>query len=195
MELIGGHVAVDFVNTLGGLPDRPDDEYLFDYPDLVDWLGRVGLLPPHRHSDIQRAADQAPGDADRTFDDVRRLRGALDHVLRSRLTGARADDEQLAEIQSAYAEAAGQARLAEHAGSYRFGWGAEAPRWPVWVIADASIDLLTVAPLHLLGRCAHCRWLFLDLSRNHSRRWCSMNSCGAIIKMRRHRAARGSSRQ
>jgi CGNR zinc finger len=27
-----------------------------------------------------------------------------------------------------------------------------------------------------------------DTSANHSRRWCSMDACGAIEKMRRHRA-------
>ncbi|MGZ8649732.1 MAG: CGNR zinc finger domain-containing protein [Solirubrobacteraceae bacterium] len=32
------------------------------------------------------------------------------------------------------------------------------------------------------------RWLFIDSSRNHSRRWCTMNICGASAKMRRYRA-------
>jgi hypothetical protein len=45
------------------------------------------------------------------------------------------------------------------------------------------------ASLQLLAQCQHCRWLFLDTSRQHNRRWCSMNACGAIMKMRRYRAA------
>jgi predicted RNA-binding Zn ribbon-like protein len=195
MELTGGHVALDFVNTLGGLPDRPDDEYLFNYLDLLDWLARVGLLLPAHHHAMRRAAGETPEEATRVFENVHRLRGSLDQVLRCRLSGASADAGQLGVIRSAYAEAARHATLQEHAESYRLTWstaGAEALRWPLWVIADASLDLLTDAPLHLLGRCQHCRWLFLDLSRNHSRRWCSMNGCGAIVKMRRHRAARGS---
>jgi predicted RNA-binding Zn ribbon-like protein len=195
MELTGGHVALDFVNTLGGPPDQPDDEYLFNYLDLLDWLARVGLLLPDRHHAIGRAAGETLGEATRAFKDVHRLRGSLDHDHRCRLSGASADAGQLGVIRSAYAEATGHATLEEHAGSYRLSWsttGTKALRWPLWVIADASLDLLTDAPLHLLGRCQHCRWLFLDLSRNHSRRWCSMNGCGAIVKMRRHRAARGS---
>jgi len=31
-----------------------------------------------------------------------------------------------------------------------------------------------------------CNWLFLDESRNRSRRWCSMESCGNRAKARRH---------
>jgi predicted RNA-binding Zn ribbon-like protein len=194
MELIGGHVALDFVNTLGGSPDRADDEYLFAYPDLLTWLARVGLLPSDRHRDTGRAAEEAPGEAARVLDDVRRLRGSVDHILRCRRSGEKADDRHLDLVRSAYADAAGHATLAEHATSYRLSWhtaGTESLRWPLWVIAAACLDLLADAPLELLGRCEHCRWMFLDHSRNHSRRWCSMNSCGAIIKMRRHRAARG----
>ena len=30
-----------------------------------------------------------------------------------------------------------------------------------------------------------CRWLFLDRSKNHSRRWCDMRICGNRSKTRR----------
>jgi predicted RNA-binding Zn ribbon-like protein len=33
-----------------------------------------------------------------------------------------------------------------------------------------------------------CRWLFLDTSRNHSRRWCDMKVCGNRMKARRFQA-------
>ncbi len=43
-----------------------------------------------------------------------------------------------------------------------------------------------------LQRCASptCRWLFLDRSKNHSRVWCEMASCGSRAKMRRYRDRR-----
>ena len=63
---------------------------------------------------------------------------------------------------------------------------------PLWPLAAYAADLLRSGPLHQLSRCGHCRWLFLDTSKNHSRRWCSMNSCGSVVKMRRYRAARRS---
>jgi predicted RNA-binding Zn ribbon-like protein len=192
MAQIGGHVALDFVNTLGGLPDRADDEYLFDYPDLLDWLARAGLLPADRHRDLRLAADDAPAAAARVYEDLRRLRGSLDHTLRCRLSGRTADHRYLGAVRSAYAEAVEHATLEEHAGSYRLSWHAASVRWPLWVTAATAVDLLADAPLDRLGRCEHCRWMFLDYSRNNSRRWCSMSSCGAAAKMRRHRAARAS---
>jgi hypothetical protein len=41
-----------------------------------------------------------------------------------------------------------------------------------------------------LSFCANpaCDWLFLDESRNHSRQWCSMDSCGSRAKMARYRS-------
>jgi predicted RNA-binding Zn ribbon-like protein len=55
----------------------------------------------------------------------------------------------------------------------------------------AAVDLLRDASrLRRLKLCGQCRWLFLDHSRNRSRRWCSMSECGAQVKMRRYRARR-----
>jgi predicted RNA-binding Zn ribbon-like protein len=64
--------------------------------------------------------------------------------------------------------------------------------------AVAAYDLLFTADLDRLGRCpteeGGCGWLFLDHSRNRSRRWCRMADCGAEVKARRlterRRAAR-----
>ncbi|MGH7448040.1 MAG: CGNR zinc finger domain-containing protein, partial [Longimicrobiales bacterium] len=33
-----------------------------------------------------------------------------------------------------------------------------------------------------------CAWLFIDVSRNRSRRWCDMKDCGNRAKARRHYA-------
>ncbi len=35
---------------------------------------------------------------------------------------------------------------------------------------------------------ANCDWLFMHNSRNHSRRWCDMGSCGNRAKARRYYA-------
>jgi len=33
-----------------------------------------------------------------------------------------------------------------------------------------------------------CAWVFLDTSKNHSRRWCDMKACGNRAKARRFNA-------
>jgi predicted RNA-binding Zn ribbon-like protein len=36
---------------------------------------------------------------------------------------------------------------------------------------------------------ASCAWLFLDTTRNRTRRWCDMKECGNRNKVRRFREA------
>jgi predicted RNA-binding Zn ribbon-like protein len=67
------------------------------------------------------------------------------------------------------------------------------PRWPGNSIeaicdqlADAAVLLLRSSSVARIGSCAGCGWLFLDTSRGHARRWCSMNVCGVRDKMRRY---------
>jgi predicted RNA-binding Zn ribbon-like protein len=52
------------------------------------------------------------------------------------------------------------------------------------------VELLTAGPLDRLKLCGGCRWLFLDRSKNRSRRWCSMEHCGTAAKMRRYTGRR-----
>jgi predicted RNA-binding Zn ribbon-like protein len=76
----------------------------------------------------------------------------------------------------------------------RFGWSwADDPvnlEMPLWPVTRSAADLLTSSDLRSLRLCASdtCAWLFLDTSRNGSRRWCSMRTCGNRAKARRHHA-------
>jgi predicted RNA-binding Zn ribbon-like protein len=77
-------------------------------------------------------------------------------------------------------------------GSFAWGWASEPLRLgaPLWPVARSAADLLTSSELAALRLCASdtCAWLFLDTSRNGSRRWCSMRTCGNRAKARRHHA-------
>ena len=192
-EQIGGHPAIDFVNTLGGRPDDPDDEYLNCYNDLLAWTEQAGLVQPSSVSDLKDVATTDPEAADAALLRARLLRESLDRLLRANLnpkTQPRMGDA--ATIRAAYIEALTNAALQPHDLRLAWKWPADIDDLdrPLWPIALAAVDLFQTAPLQLLAQCQHCRWLFLDTSRQHNRRWCSMNACGAIVKMRRYRAAR-----
>jgi predicted RNA-binding Zn ribbon-like protein len=189
---IAGHPAIDFINTLGGRPDDPDDEYLNCYNDLLAWTELTGLLQPYALADLRNAATAKPESADAALERARLLREALDRLLRANLNPKpqpRKGDE--ATIRTAYLEAIAHATLQPHNLHLAWAWpdGTNDLNRPLWPIALAAVDLFQTAPLQRLAQCQHCRWLFLDTSRQRNRRWCSMNACGAIMKMRRYRAA------
>jgi predicted RNA-binding Zn ribbon-like protein len=83
-------------------------------------------------------------------------------------------------------------RQLSHSGQeYRWEWKCsrgEMIGWVLWPIALSAADLLASEKLGSVRRCAgdNCAWLFLDESRNHSRRWCDMKICGNRQKARRH---------
>jgi predicted RNA-binding Zn ribbon-like protein len=63
---------------------------------------------------------------------------------------------------------------------------------PALLVADLAtkdaVDLLCGMDATRLKRCpvqeGGCGWLFLDHSRNRSRRWCAMEDCGTDVKSR-----------
>jgi predicted RNA-binding Zn ribbon-like protein len=65
----------------------------------------------------------------------------------------------------------------------------------LWPVAYAATELLTSGPLGRVKNCAGCNWLFVDESKNRSRRWCSMEECGTHAKMRRYVARRAAKRK
>jgi predicted RNA-binding Zn ribbon-like protein len=86
---------------------------------------------------------------------------------------------------------AGAAVERAHLAGRHLAWDGHHLERPLWPIAVSALDLLRDGPLDQLKACEDCPWLFLDTSRNHSRRWCSMADCGTRVKMRRYRAKAG----
>jgi predicted RNA-binding Zn ribbon-like protein len=107
--------------------------------------------------------------------------------VRSTLAGRSPETAHLDAVRHAEIDALAHAALTPQ---FAWTWTGTSPERPLWSLAHAVLHLLHSTPLDRLGECERCRWLFLDTGANRSRRWCSMDTCGAIEKMRRHRARR-----
>jgi predicted RNA-binding Zn ribbon-like protein len=191
LDLVGGDPALDFVNTLGGIRQGPwDDEWLLDYRDLPAWLSHAGLLP---ESAVTQLLDRAVADraeARRAHTDALMLREAMYRVFAAQARHVHPPVEDLAMLANAYREALGNARLAAARDHTDWTWEGDDPRRALWQPAHAAIDLLRSERLERLRQCRNCRWLFLDASKNRSRRWCSMAHCGSDAKVRAARVRR-----
>src|SRR5437764_657626 len=187
-DLIGGHPAVDFVNTVSWRLDaqRAVDR-LPDFAALVGWALAAGLVTPVMAARLRRTARADPGAAARALRRARRLREQLHEVLATAAAGAAPDLSRLA---PALADAVRHA-TPERALPLRWTVPVQAPEDLPRRLAIAGLDLLgdPALPAHL--RCcegAGCGWLFLDHSRSHTRRWCSSGDCGNRERVRRHYA-------
>ena len=186
LPLEGGHLALDFVNTLGGLRDeapRPVDEMLLDYEDLVIWARRQELLDERGAKALRREAGSNTRASERTLRRARELRELVYAVFRPIAEGGQPAPAQLERLRDADRDALAHARLEPAGSNMRWSWPEprelDAPLRPV---VHSAVELLTEGPLDRLKICSNCRWLFLDQSRNRSRRWCSMQECGTQIK-------------
>jgi predicted RNA-binding Zn ribbon-like protein len=186
LPLVGGHPALDFVNTLGGTVDRPIEQ-LHSYADLLDWAGHAGIAEVRG---LARLADRLPDDAAAALTDTIALRAHLDTALRAHLAGREASAD-LAAIVTAYRSALRQGRLRAIGTGHVWAWPDDLDLDSVRCrLAVHALDLLQHAPLDRMHVCGRCRYLFLDRSKNHSRRWCRMRGCGDTAKMQRYRARR-----
>lgn len=195
-EFIGGQLALDFVNTASGRNRDELKDRLGNYADLVEWAAAARALPDCVPADLEQAAAQHPGAAARTLEEARALREALYRIFRAFAAGSGAEKEDMDRLNAVFRRANMHRTLfcggLNTTGAPTFDWkwdasGAELDR-VLWPVALAAADLLTVGDAQRVKECGgeHCNWLFLDQSRNRSRRWCTMRDCGNRLKARRH---------
>jgi len=190
LDRCGGDLALDFANTLGGRREGPwDDEWLHDYADLAAWA---------RHAGIRDApAPAAPPDraATAAFRRAIALREHIHAVMAALARGDDPPDADLAGIAVAHRDALAHAHLVPRGGSLDWAVDDDLAR-PLRAVALAAVDLLrSEERLARLKQCANCRWLFLDTSKNASRRWCSMAHCGTGAKVAATRKRRQAARR
>jgi predicted RNA-binding Zn ribbon-like protein len=197
MRLVGGNLALDFLNTRSGPPAGPiDGDVLGDYAGLVAWAMYAGVIDPGTARGIDRTARRDQVEARRTFEHALRLRDALDGLFRAVAGGHRPPRRARAALRDEEALALSRAELDDSAGAYVWSWaGDDSLARPLGPVVHAAVELLTADELDRVKGCAGCRFLFVDESKNRSRRWCSMEDCGAEEKMRRYVARRAARRR
>jgi len=193
-------LCLDFANTLDWHASDHPRETLHRYEDLLGWAGRQGVISRHQVDALARRARREPQAAAAVYRRATALREAIYRIFVACIAGTvpAGDDARLLndELQRALAK-------------YRVEFGADGPAWrlavegeqfdlPLWPIVQSAAELLLSENLRdRVGQCADpggCGWLFLDLSKNRSRRWCSIRDCGNRAKQRRLQARRQQSR-
>jgi len=192
LELRANDLALDFANTLEGPRNGPaHTDHLGGYAEVVAWAAHAGALDATTARALARRAARRPADAARALAAAQSLRDAIARTFTALADERPPAPDALAALRDGAADAVRASRPAPGA----LDWDGRDLERPLWPIAVAGLDLLRDAErLARLKRCAHCCWLFLDSSRNRSRRWCSMGECGAQDKMRRYRARRRAAR-
>ncbi len=197
MKLLAGSLCLDFANTANWHKSEQPIELLNTYLDLIDWSRHAGVLNERESDQLLNESNTNPIDAEAVRVRAVELREAIYRIFTSIANDDRPDVEDLELLNVALGPALANARIVEGQDGFTWDWAGDELSLDrmLWPVARSAAELLASAQLNRARQCADekCGWLFLDMSRNRSRRWCSMEYCGNRNKARtyyhRHQAA------
>jgi predicted RNA-binding Zn ribbon-like protein len=181
-DLCGGHVALDFVNTLSQRLSETPREHLTDYEELLGFAEQSSVIANAERRRLAKWGRAHEVQAERIRVAAVELREALHGLFTGVADSRRLRPSDLAVLNRWIR----QSELGESL-SWQWAAGADAPDAFLGPIVRSAVDLLTSPRAARVKVCEadDCAWLFHDASKNGSRRWCDMNQCGNRVKARR----------
>jgi predicted RNA-binding Zn ribbon-like protein len=187
MGFFGGHIALDFVNTIDDEGKTRQRSAIPDWRTLIDWSQAAGILD---ENEAVALAGRVEGvDQAAELQAIHELREAAWRVLSRYAADGHPQRSDLERIEDTIKQARAQARLCQDGRA--FNWvvfagetGIEVVRYRLALQLD---ELVSYRSLDRLRECGRCTGLFLDHGRGAGRRWCRMETCGNRAKVERHR--------
>ncbi len=177
-----GHLALDFANAVSERHTEAPIDRLPTYACLLSFARQCDLTPPAQLRRLERRAAGDPEAAIAARDEAAALREALYRLFAAIAAGRAVDPADLAVLNATRV----RTRLGRDL-EWEWADGPDALDSVLCPIVRSAIDLLRSPQRERIRVCAadDCVWLFLDTSKNHSRRWCDMKQCGNRAKARR----------
>lgn len=187
ISLHGGWLCLDFINTVSDRTIDNPEEYLTSYDVILKWTDRVGALPAEDIEQLRKkylSSSEEEGQLLKRFIEVREVLFMLFTAIihRQGMTGKIQN-----EFNEVLAQTLSRLRVAvdsTHGPSYY--WDGDDLEKPLYPVIKSAYDLLLSGKLNRVKECGACGWVFLDKSKNNSRRWCDMQACGSAAKARRY---------
>jgi predicted RNA-binding Zn ribbon-like protein len=185
---VAGHLTLDFVNTLDYRYDKTRRiDLLPTFESFVRFAAQAALTSEDEARKLRAKTDER--EAAQAITRVVQFREALYFLL---LSSIKKKPPNALHLRS-YNRILKEATLPNFVAWHKKGFvvsivdQATSPVGLLKLIIESANRLLTSSDLRYLGECQDqsCRWLFLDHSKNHSRRWCSMEICGNRTKARK----------
>jgi len=189
---IGGHLALDFANTAGWHASDSRSEWLTSYDEWLAWLRQGKTIPTASLTALDAESARNPSAAKRAIAKVVEQRELVYRVFTAVAGGRSPSSDDLSAMHRARVNALDAAEPRWERGGIALRWTYDpsdllAPLHPLMLAAN---ELLESPSIDRLRQCGNhpCGWLFLDQSKNGSRRWCSSAECGNATRVREFRA-------
>jgi len=186
LPFLGGDLSLDFVNTVHNRREEPLRDLLHNYLDLVTWVYYSDAINDSQKNNLIKIGLENQGSADKIFNDAHQLREAFYDFSLNLINQDKASSASIPLINQWLSKAFSNLELAQLNGQFILDWNAENLELEsvLWPIIRAFAYLVTSKNISRIKQCDNCGYLFLDKSKNKSRRWCSMEICGNRVKAR-----------
>lgn len=191
-DFIGGRLCLDFINSAWARFQVPTRERFTDIGAVITWARSAGTMDDAQAARLQAAADADPAAAETALVHAIAVREALYRTFSAIAAGRSPVADDLAMINEIMIEAMAQLAVAETTDGFTWRPRSAGDRLDqlLWPVIRSTAQLLTSPAFSRVRECAgeRCGWIFLDTSKNRTRRWCDMRTCGNVAKARRHQA-------
>ncbi|MDX1708305.1 MAG: CGNR zinc finger domain-containing protein [Desulfobacterales bacterium] len=189
LSLLGGRPCLDFVNTLDWRGSGQPIDFLKTYADLVVWSQHAGTLSRKAAGRISRLSASRPSKQNRALKRAIQLRETMYHIFSSLADGKAAPNSDLKTFNQFFSRTMKNSKIVKTPHGYQWNLAEDQAdlEWILGPLVRSAADLLISIELQRVKKCGDpaCGWLFLDTSRNRSRRWCNMSDCGNRAKASR----------
>jgi predicted RNA-binding Zn ribbon-like protein len=186
LSLLGGRPCLDFVNTLDWRGADHPVEFLHSYQDLVAWSRHAGTISTKEARIISQRSKKRPSKQTKVLGKAIKLRETIYRIFSSLSDGKPAATQELAAFNKFLARTMKNSQIVRTNDGYNWDSRGEMAKldWILNPLIRSAADLLVSDELKRVKKCGDpaCGWLFLDTSRNNSRRWCDMSDCGNRAK-------------
>ncbi|MDJ1501446.1 CGNR zinc finger domain-containing protein [Xanthocytophaga agilis] len=184
IALHGGILCLDFVNTVyAWIPERKG-EFLYGFDDLVRFAKRHTIISEEEQPLVleREKGRQA------IYDKAVVLRDLIYELFSQYITERKVSESVLGKFNHFLTEARTHLRLEYTETGFQQILAVQNKENEkiLWTIILSVADTLISDKLSRIKRCGSCGWLFLDTSKNSSRRWCDMQVCGSQIKAKNY---------
>jgi predicted RNA-binding Zn ribbon-like protein len=192
LQLVGGHPALDFMNTVEHRGEQDPGDRLDSFESLLRWSVTAGVLSQaESNSVIAPSSARSPRGA-RALASATELREALYAVTVAyiRKSPPPRGASRMVERQLQNARAAATLRHSDDAPPFSWHIPIHRAEDVAVRVADSADNLLLSLGRVAVHQCGgpQCDWLFIDRSHGHRRVWCQPTKCGNLVRVRRARA-------
>jgi predicted RNA-binding Zn ribbon-like protein len=187
-------LCVNFSNTKDWHGSDHPIEKLHNYSDLIQWSLEQGTLDNETFKTLLKRSKLQEKKAETVLENARDLRESIYRVFSAVSQDRSPKSKDFDTVGRYFSKAMLNLKLVtqkqKKKNRFYLQWKYEKNDFDeiLWPIAKSAADLLISEKLEFVKECANekegCGWLFIDMSKNHSRKWCAMSACGNRNKVR-----------